>query len=319
MAEYSKIDLSSSKERGWATEEDDAESALLQNRRIGPSRSSTWHWLREERRTVTLHAIFLLSNILALMAYASGWLSIRNLSDPHSKTPMRHVISYESRPFALQSIYLANGTINPTKSNNFNGQPRPELESAWEELMQHQNVRVHQDELGDFAHDDSVVKLADGSGEYYSTVAVFHGLHCIQRLQKSMYPETYYPGLTKEEIFTLQRHTEHCLDWLREYLMCNADTSLIPIQWSSDSPGPIATDTGKHQCVVWEPVYNWMASRAFNPSQPGMLVHPIFGDAYNKSSEHNHALGITPLGHGGVLHVGHNEHSGHDGHDSDHH
>lgn len=122
--------------------------------------------------------------------------------------------------------------------------------------MTDQNVRVHQDELGDFAHDDSVVKLADGSGEYYSTVAVFHGLHCIQRLQKSMYPETYYPGLTKEEIFTLQRHTgelnssivfinrpraiilmrtaEHCLDWLREYLMCNADTSLIPIQWSSE-------------------------------------------------------------------------------------
>lgn len=50
--------------------------------------------------------------------------------------PMRHVVSYESRPFALQSIYLANGTINPVKSNNFNGQPRPELESAWDELMQ---------------------------------------------------------------------------------------------------------------------------------------------------------------------------------------
>ena len=43
------------------------------------------------------------------------------------------------------------------------------------------------------------------------------------------------------------------------------------------SPGPIATDTGKHQCVVWEPIYDWMASRAFNPSQPGLLVHPIFG------------------------------------------
>lgn len=78
-----------------------------------------------------------------------------------------------------------------------------------------------------------------------------------------------------------------------------------------------------------------MASRAFDPSQPGVLVHPIFGkakfqnnactkcitddpykgDPYNKSSGHHHSLGITPLGQGGVLHGGNNnDHNGQSGH-----
>ncbi|OPB40731.1 hypothetical protein A0O28_0008110 [Trichoderma guizhouense] len=302
MAEYSKIEPLSHKYNDQSSEQEDAEDSYLEEVHFRQPRISTLRWLRQEARTIFLHTLFLLSNVAALMAYASGWLTLRDFPDPHDKTPFRHVIAYEERPFALQSIYLENHTVNPAKANQFNGPPRQDLEDAWDSLMQHQNIRVHQDELGDFADDDSVVQLSDGSGYYYSTVAVFHGLHCIQRLHNSIYPEVYYPGLSEEEAFTLRRHTEHCLDWLREYVQCNADTSLIPIQWSADSPGPIATDTGKHQCVVWEPIYDWMASRAFNPSQPGLLVHPIFGDPYNQSIEQHHALGITPLGQGGVLH-----------------
>ncbi|UKZ84068.1 hypothetical protein TrVFT333_011884 [Trichoderma virens FT-333] len=203
MTEYSKIEPLFHKYNDQSSEQDDAEDSYLEEVHFRQSRISTLRWLRQEARTIILHTLFLLSNVAALMAYASGWLTPRSFPDPHDKT-------YEERPFALQSIYLENQTVNPAKSNQFNGPPRQDLEDAWDSLMQHQNIRVYQDELGDFATDDSVVQLSDGSGYYYSTVAVFHGLHCIQRLHNSIYPEVYYPGLTEEEAFTLRRHTVVC-------------------------------------------------------------------------------------------------------------
>lgn len=84
-------------------------------------------------------------------------------------------------------------------------------------------------------------------------------------------------------------------------MQCNADTTLIPIRWAAryvqlimtcvtisfqltkidavcnSVPGPVSKDWGKHQCVAWEPIVNFMASRAFDPLQPGLLVHPTFG------------------------------------------
>jgi hypothetical protein len=42
-------------------------------------------------------------------------------------------------------------------------------------------------------------------------------------------------------------------------------------------PEPVSKDWGKHQCVAWEPIMEFMAPRAFDPFQPGLLVHPYFG------------------------------------------
>lgn len=42
-------------------------------------------------------------------------------------------------------------------------------------------------------------------------------------------------------------------------------------------PDPTALDWGKHQCVAWGGVEEWMASHAFDPYTPGLLMHPVYG------------------------------------------
>ncbi|POR36614.1 Hypothetical protein TPAR_09138 [Tolypocladium paradoxum] len=277
MVDYSRLESPSRKDPEWLPRRHAVEREELLESNAGIYRSSRWSWLNHHRRTIVIHVIFLVANLFVLTAYASGWLTLRYLQDPHYNTPFRNTISYEDRPFDLQPIYLDKDTPNPSKTNDFNGPPRQELDNAWSTLMQYQNVRLHKEELGQFSEDDSIVQLADGTG-YWITVSVFHGLHCIERLHHFLYSETYYPGLSEDDTFTLKLHTErpeHCLDWLRHYVQCNADTTLIPIQWTAESPGPVATDPGTHQCVVWDPIYEWMASHSFNPSQPGLLIHPI--------------------------------------------
>ncbi|KAK0644695.1 hypothetical protein B0T16DRAFT_333339 [Cercophora newfieldiana] len=185
-------------------------------------------------------------------------------------------VRHEPRKFDFHGIYLADGALNPRLSNNFTGPPRPALESAWAELQKRNNIRVSHDELGWFASDHTIVNLTDGSG-YYAMLAVHHGLHCVERLHHFLYADNYYPNLTAAETFLLEQHTEHCLDYLRQYVQCNADTTLIPMHWAPDSLKPTPADNGDHQCVVWDQVEEWTSRHAFDPRQPGLLVHPSLG------------------------------------------
>ncbi|KAK0663417.1 hypothetical protein QBC41DRAFT_234617, partial [Cercophora samala] len=164
------------------------------------------------------------------------------------------------------------------KPNNFNGPPRPELEEEWKRLTGNDTIRVTFSEVEQFSNrDETIIQLNDEKGGYFTTVAVYHGLHCVQRLHHYIYSSHYYPNLTQDQQFVLQRHAEHCLDWLRQYVMCNADTTLMPARWTANSPKPAVLDWGNHQCVVWDDIENWMAARAFDPYAPGVLMHPRFG------------------------------------------
>jgi len=68
------------------------------------------------------------------------------------------------------------------------------------------NIRVDKNDLGSFAEDSSLIKLSDGSG-YAATMAVFHGLHCIERLHHFIHRSFYYEGFSDEEEHRLIEHT----------------------------------------------------------------------------------------------------------------
>ena len=112
------------------------------------------------------------------------------------------------------------------------------------------DIKVNDEELGPFLNQENIVKLTDGTGSY-ATLAVFHGLHCVERMHHTLYPDHYYPNMTEQETLLLRIHSgmhstttyrengltigeiEHCLDYLRQYVQCNADTTLIPMYWPS--------------------------------------------------------------------------------------
>ncbi|KAK8110390.1 uncharacterized protein PG998_006847 [Apiospora kogelbergensis] len=290
---------------GYNKPEDDSssehsdEAELFMDSKYQNKRFAQASWLRQHSRSITVHVILLLFNISFFVIILYSTTGVRDMQ--HSETPFGPQIRYEQREFNRQSVYLHDGSLNHKKPTlNFNGPPRPALEAAWERLKDNDSVRVSAEELGQFAGDDTIISLTDGSG-YYTTVAVYHGLHCVQRLHHYLYPDHYYPDLDEDERFTLLRHTEHCLDWLREYLTCNADTTLIPVHWQANHASPTALDWGKHQCVDWTSIEDWMATHAFDPYTPGLLMHPEFGSPYNQSAEAtHHNLGAIPVGKNGL-------------------
>lgn len=64
---------------------------------------------------------------------------------------------------------------------------------------------------------------------------------------------------------------DHCIEFLREALMCNADTSIMTFRWVEQFPIPVSNLWSKHQCVKWDMVENWADNRRVNLSEPGII------------------------------------------------
>ncbi|KAM3450340.1 hypothetical protein MY3296_006228 [Beauveria thailandica] len=109
---------------------------------------------------------------------------------------------------------------------------------------------------------ETVVRLdQDSGGGYMGTLEVFHQLHCLNILRKWTYIEHYSavdPFWAKENDHR-REHTgmcasniqvthganansaaglNHCIDMVRQALMCNADTGLILFHWVKGMPVP---------------------------------------------------------------------------------
>ncbi|GAW18401.1 hypothetical protein ANO14919_078760 [Xylariales sp. No.14919] len=151
--------------------------------------------------------LLLIINLVLLVVNVTGYLPLRaSPESQYASISLTDSIRYEDRHFELLAVFKHDGSINPHKSNSFNGPPRLELEEAWDDLMKSQNLRVSEADIGQFSGDDTIVQLSDGSG-YFVTLAVYHGLHCVQRLHHYIYKDHYYGNLTDWEMFTLKRHT----------------------------------------------------------------------------------------------------------------
>ncbi|KAF2162361.1 hypothetical protein M409DRAFT_27366 [Zasmidium cellare ATCC 36951] len=281
MSRFSKVEQSDYSVQEPLVGRTDSHDQYGEDRQELQRPRDTHQYPRETRQILfmILHISCVAFNVLVFIHYfgliraesRTGWQS--------SLSPAQSAIRYEQRLFELGSIYLPNGTLNPTKPGDIIGDPRPSLDDAWNALMRGQNVRVTKDELGTFSEDDSLIELADGSG-YYASLAVFHGLHCVQRLHHFIHKDFYYDDMSDDDLRRLKHHTEHCLDWLRQSIQCNGDPTLLLYHWGTEHPLPLAKDDGKHQCVDWDHLREWVDQRTFNMFEPGLLVHPIYGDPF---------------------------------------
>lgn len=75
----------------------------------------------------------------------------------------------------------------------------------------------------------------------------FHQLHCLSYLA-----EHYNIAPLSDE---LAHHSAHCFDYLRQSIMCSADTTLEGVSEAGPGWG------GKHQCTDYEKLLEWANER----------------------------------------------------------
>ncbi|KAE8336292.1 hypothetical protein BDV24DRAFT_168432 [Aspergillus arachidicola] len=165
------------------------------------------------------------------------------------------------------------------------GPPRPELEEAWSHLLQYSNVRLTLDEMKqiDPGRKDDAIELPDGG--YFATLQVWHELHCVKHLHRFVYAEVYFSDLSQAQRADRQIHLEHCLDTLRQGIMCRADISPITMRWGHKQAMPLGNFSSPHTCVAWDLITEWSKSRSISGIfEPGYLQHPVYGTVYTKEN-----------------------------------
>lgn len=99
---------------------------------------------------------------------------------------------------------------------------------------------------------------ADGPGFMMS---VFHQLHCLSYLAEHF--QQGYGGVELEE--KVAHHSAHCFEYLRQGLMCNADTTLE----GKTGAGP--GEGSEHECVDYDALLAWANEHAAYRWRNGLL------------------------------------------------
>ena len=150
------------------------------------------------------------------------------------------------------------------------GEPSDEIENAWETMLRYEFPMLYADEVPDDL--DETNRLEDK--HFHFEPDLFHNLHCLNEIRKevskTLYPaSTYYQKSESEQKAFLERfgpgwshnHLEHCMDRLRQALMCHGDlTPSIMHRYEGLTFELYHTD--EPLCRKWESIREWVDERA---------------------------------------------------------
>ncbi|KAI7784466.1 uncharacterized protein LA080_009965 [Diaporthe eres] len=132
-------------------------------------------------------------------------------------------VPYSPAPVTYVNKWLKGDPDTP----KFVGTPSIEMDHAWHKLLSGTAIRFSEEELA-LANNATSIRLQDGG--YVAGLGISHSLHCVKRIKQYLHPEYYYTGDQNwEELFM---HVDHCLESLRQTVMCSADVSVYTLEWT---------------------------------------------------------------------------------------
>lgn len=91
-------------------------------------------------------------------------------------------------------------------------------------------------------------------------IEAFHQLHCLNTLRRGLiinydYYWGHKVGFSPPTVYA--RHLNHCVDMLRQHLMCHADLEPFTFNWRVGQKKPYADFEIRKTCVDFEAVVRW--------------------------------------------------------------
>ncbi|GLI82149.1 hypothetical protein PoHVEF18_010551 [Penicillium ochrochloron] len=174
-----------------------------------------------------------------------------------------------------------NSTVgNPTP---FGGTPRPEVDNAWAAVDQVRVRSISHEELVRIGGSVDDVRLPyEMGGGYMASDMYTHELHCLNFLRKATYPEYYNESHGFTDLpHVVRLHLDHCIELLRQFVVCQGDVGLYTFQWLEHYPTPYPKFSTWHQCRNTDSIEAWITQGAAQtpanytwPRVPGSVVFP---------------------------------------------
>ncbi|KAG2127963.1 hypothetical protein DEU56DRAFT_742122, partial [Suillus clintonianus] len=155
-----------------------------------------------------------------------------------------------------------NGSFDATSI--YRGTPNPELDAAWDAISDDaRSVRLMPDELlrSGEKPSPSMARYPDEyGGGYMATISAIHMLHCTNILRRASYGDYYrssdYALNGSPEIW--RTHLDHCIEMLRQNIMCRGDVSMVTYDWVEGDELPSPNFDVPHQCRNFEKILDWV-------------------------------------------------------------
>ncbi|KAH6914620.1 hypothetical protein BKA70DRAFT_1256629 [Coprinopsis sp. MPI-PUGE-AT-0042] len=126
-----------------------------------------------------------------------------------------------------------------------------DVDAAWLDLYDHTILRLPKSEA--ILLPNKTYPLKDEPGYYIAALDVFHQIHCLNTVRKAVYMD-HYRG---HDSHLTDEHISHCIDSIRQSLMCNADISVNVWQWSEDVYAVVGYSTNAHTCKNYNKIQGW--------------------------------------------------------------
>ncbi|EHK21595.1 uncharacterized protein TRIVIDRAFT_152199 [Trichoderma virens Gv29-8] len=165
----------------------------------------------------------------------------------------------------------------------------PEVDRAWEDLGSDYRAGIisYEDGLASGLDASFVQRAEKYGGGFIVNVEGMHHLHCLNLVRKALYfnyeryKELGEHAFVNDE-FILRLHVTHCLDTIRQVLMCNVDTGVLGQVWvDPKQPTAFPDFRTKHVCKNYDDIREWAKSlQAPPPDQipKDYLARPKRGD-----------------------------------------
>ncbi|TCD64869.1 hypothetical protein EIP91_003535 [Steccherinum ochraceum] len=212
------------------------------------------------RRTSRGHTIFWVVFVLQslaviclsiLLAKDRSQCSVNPVYPQVLYSPAQEVLEYQPKTFSMG--------FGKTKTI-YQGEPSQEVDKAWNDLYNNFGLSKIPKEQARLLPNKTLP--IPGDEQYYAIgLAVFHQLHCLNILRQGLYPEHYRDPVTGAigniPAEDWPDHVSHCIDNLRQSLMCAADISLVVWQWvEEDNRASIMMNT-VHSCRNYDKIADW--------------------------------------------------------------
>lgn len=177
--------------------------------------------------------------------------------------PIKPYIKEEPTMFWGGPRWYDNGTgyrVNNPSEPIYVGPPNEEMDAAWESLIKGRYLSITEEEAEmAFGKPHGLYLHPDGVG-YLAGLDVFHALHCVDQLRKALDRDHYYNKQTKLG-YPDRGHRDHCIDHIRQQLMCHADMTPIPVIWYEGHGRSFVQSDVVHTCRNWNSLRQYVDRR----------------------------------------------------------
>ncbi|KAF2161253.1 hypothetical protein M409DRAFT_28292 [Zasmidium cellare ATCC 36951] len=252
--------------------EDEEEKLFTDQHRAAPARVVGCTSIRAIVLIQTGLIILLLGTLVIGLVFRDERLPARCAAYLNNGTPMSTAVQYQERQRDASTRH----------HSRWRGPPSHEIDEAWHDIARENLILVTDDEVRAAGKDPArVVRLPPQYEHRYGPGALTltqYGveLSCLNWIRMYIHAD-YYREHDDFHIFeqnsdeTLRLKLDHCVEVLRDSLMCNAGTSIITHQWIQDRPRMFQDlHFPEKTCKDFDALVRWTKEREVEE-----MTHPV--------------------------------------------